>query len=188
MSATKAGAGGADALAPWPGFKPAPVRESVTSGKIADSREALAGTLVHRLFQYAIRVNDDASLDEVAERAQTLLRPEERAVVEDPVALCRQAASGWHALRRRPDVTELFEAAQCRYEVPFSVRLPGDPERILRGSIDCLVRRSDGTFAVVEIKTGRPRPEHAAQLDVYVQAARELCGQPGVDGVLVYSE
>ena len=85
------------------------------------------------------------------------------------MAVCRQAAHAWRAIRRRPEVRELLEAGDRRYEVPFSVRLPDHPDRILRGSIDCLVRRPDGTFTVLEIKTGGPRPEHDVQLNVYVQ-------------------
>ena len=184
--------------APWPDTGPTAARESVTAGTNADglvsdpeaedSRNALAGTLVHRLFQYAASLQDDASLDEVAERARTLLRADERAVAEDPVAVCRQAAYAWRAIRRRPEVRELLETGDRRYEVPFSVRLPDHPDRILRGSIDCLVRRPDGTFTVLEIKTGGRRPEHDVQLNVYVRAARELCAQPDVDGLLVYPE
>jgi hypothetical protein len=40
--------------------------------------------------------------------------------------------------------------------------------------------------SVVEFKTGRRRPEHQAQLDVYVDAARELFPGVSVSGVLVY--
>ena len=124
-----------DALTPWPDTGPTAVRESVTAGTSAeglvsdpaaeDSRNALAGTLVHRLFQYAASLQDDASLDEVAERAQTLLRADERAMTEDPVAVCRQAAHAWRTIRRRPEVRELLETGDRRYEVPFSVAAAG---------------------------------------------------------------
>jgi hypothetical protein len=40
---------------------------------------------------------------------------------------------------------------------------------------------------VVEFKTGRPRPIHQRQLDLYVDAARRLHpGAPAVLGTLLY--
>jgi hypothetical protein len=44
----------------------------------------------------------------------------------------------------------------------------------LRGSIDCLVRDAAGLITVLEFKTGRPRPEHAAQVELYRQAAAQM--------------
>jgi RecB family endonuclease NucS len=86
--------------------------------------------------------------------------------------------------------------------VPFSMLLAGEgPSRIVRGTIDCLVRHADGRITVVEFKTGRARDAHVRQLDLYVRAARasrnlderELHGSAAIDreladvtGVLVY--
>ena len=64
-----------------------------------------------------------------------------------------------------------------------------DRERgvVVRGVIDCLVMRQDGSVLVVDLKTGRPRPSDQAQLDAYVAFARTL--RPGADatGLLVYA-
>jgi RecB family endonuclease NucS len=72
------------------------------------------------------------------------------------------------------------------FEVPFATTAtPGEP--VVRGTIDCLVRKADGGLLVVEFKTGRRRPIHQRQLDLYVEAARRL--EPGatdVRGALLY--
>jgi ATP-dependent helicase/nuclease subunit A len=177
---------------------PEVVRETVserTSGGVAsredrphESQAALTGTLVHRLFQYAGNGNGDASVGEVPSRARALLRPEELAQTGNAIAVCDDAVRIFLTIRERPDVRELLLNSECRYEVPFSLRVPDDPGRIVRGSIDCLVRRPDGTFVVLEIKTGRPRPEHEAQLEIYIRAAQELCPGASVSGVLIHPE
>jgi ATP-dependent exoDNAse (exonuclease V) beta subunit len=69
--------------------------------------------------------------------------------------------------------------------VPFALRRNGE---IVLGTIDTLVRHGDAV-TVVELKTGRRAPEHAAQLALYVEAARALFPPPArVDGVLVYAD
>jgi hypothetical protein len=172
------------------------VRESVTSrfGKapditcdsVLDPVDALSGTLVHRLFHGSNGLTDESSLDEVAEVARRKLHPDEIAVT-DVALVTRRAAQAWQSVRRRPEVNRLFHETERRHEVPFSLRLPDQPDRIVHGSIDCLVRGSDGTVTVVEFKTGQPRPDHEAQLSVYVQAARQLFPGARVEGLLVYA-
>jgi len=156
-------------------------------GHPPESQAALTGTLVHRLFQHADTVNGDADVEMVS-RARALLRPEELALAVDATAVCDDAVRVFLAIRERLDVKELLQIGERLYEVPFSLRVSDNPGRIVRGSIDCLVRRPDGTLVVVEIKTGRPRPEHNAQLEVYIRAAQELSPDARVSGVLIYSE
>jgi RecB family exonuclease len=50
--------------------------------------------------------------------------------------------------------------------------------RVLRGTIDCLIRRPDGALVVVEVKTGPPRPAHERQLQAYLGAVQAL--GPGI--------
>jgi RecB family endonuclease NucS len=59
---------------------------------------------------------------------------------------------------------------------------------VLRGTIDCLIQKDDGCVVVVEFKTGRRRPSHQRQLDVYVEAARALFPGAPVEGRLVYPD
>ena len=76
----------------------------------------------------------------------------------------------------------LLESGASRiHQLPFSYRgrRPTRP-RVLRGTIDCLIRQPDGSIVVLEFKTGTPSREHVDQLDLYVRAARALF--PGAVG------
>ena len=88
-------------------------------------------------------------------------------------------------LREDPRVAGLVASGRALFEVPFSLAL--DARAIVRGSIDCLVRADDGRVTVVELKTGARRPEHEAQLALYVDAARALFPDAVVEGLLVYA-
>jgi ATP-dependent exoDNAse (exonuclease V) beta subunit len=159
--------------------------------------DPLVGTLVHRLFQFLDGPADAAEGNALA-RARELLRPEERATLVDVESTLRAAVEIWERLRGREDVAMLLGSGQRLYEVPFSLRttVPGasasgdpplsGPAAVLRGTIDCLVIRPDDSVVVVEFKTGRPRPSHQAQLDVYLDAARALFSGASVSGELIY--
>jgi len=69
--------------------------------------------------------------------------------------------------------------------VPFSFARAGAGV-ILRGTIDCLVERDDGTVVVVEVKTGGRDPQHERQLAVYVDAARAVFPSRRIEGLLLY--
>jgi ATP-dependent exoDNAse (exonuclease V) beta subunit len=143
---------------------------------------------------------------ELTVRALAMLRAEQLEGQGDAEAIARTAASAFLALRHRPDVAALLDGADCLYEVPFSMQagqaeiVPQEPanaagERgaahrpvVIRGSIDCLVRRPDGRVVVLEIKTGQRRSWHARQLDLYVRAARVLFPEAEVAGRLIYAE
>jgi ATP-dependent helicase/nuclease subunit A len=142
--------------------------------------DALAGRLVHRLFQFA--VPDDERLPA---RARAFIGAEEAGSVDDPDVVVGAAVGAWRAIRARPDFTRLLTEGRPRYEVPFSFR---DPEsgRILRGTIDCLVEGADGRITVIEFKTGTPRTIYDRQLSIYVRAASRLFPSSSVDGLLIY--
>jgi ATP-dependent helicase/nuclease subunit A len=176
-----------------------PVTAWTLGGGAADRRafvpssDLAAGTLVHRLFQSGAPSHDRTAL---LAHASRLLRPDERVELENVADTIRAASSLYSSLASRQDVRELLSSGWCEYEVPFSLLSPPPPASaqreagepaILRGSIDCVVRRPDGSVTVVEFKTGSPRPEHRRQLDVYVLAAREIFGGAAVDGRIVYA-
>jgi ATP-dependent exoDNAse (exonuclease V) beta subunit len=72
------------------------------------------------------------------------------------------------------------------FELPFSAAPEGGGP-IGRGTIDCVVEKPDGSILVVEFKTGRVRPIHQRQLDLYLAAARQLHPEaPAVHGALLY--
>ncbi|MBA2302264.1 MAG: UvrD-helicase domain-containing protein [Acidobacteria bacterium] len=146
---------------------------------------ALTGILVHRLFQAASRRTIGAD-DRAA--AKALITPEERAVTADLERVLDVALETWDRVRGRDDVTALMASADVLAEVPFSMRVRDDGrEVILRGTIDCLAVRPDGSVSVLEFKTGGRRDAHARQLDLYVRAARELFPGRTVEGRLIYA-
>ena len=152
-------------------------------------QDVAVGTLVHRLFQFATTSALPAGADQDAEATFTrgLLRDEERAVLADVDDVVARAVEAWRAMRGRPEVAALLASGERLHEVPFSLRVASEHgARILRGTIDCLVRRADGSITVVEFKTGRRRMAHQQQLDVYVRAARTLFPEAAVEGILVY--
>jgi ATP-dependent helicase/nuclease subunit A len=148
--------------------------------------DRLTGTLVHRLFQHAGDVPGATSDAPIGELAQRLLRPEERVAAVDAGAAVRRAAAVWESMKRQPEVAAVLASGDRIHEVPFSLVTCGQPARVTRGTIDCLVRRPDGSIVIVEFKTGRPTPSHQAQLDVYVQAACVMYPDVPVSGLLVY--
>jgi ATP-dependent exoDNAse (exonuclease V) beta subunit len=116
-----------------------------------------------------------------------LLTPEERASTLDVEVLVRSAMDAWRRLAARDDLARALATGERFHEVPFSHVVPGsEPPTILRGAIDCLIRRKDGSMLVVELKTGRRRSSHERQLDLYVNAIE--AARPGVtvERMLVY--
>ena len=131
---------------------------------------ATLGSLVHLVLPRALANPDrlDRDLDRLAPDPATR---------SEAAVICRAilAEAGWQAL---------VKDASVSFEVPFSYR---DAEnRIVRGSIDCLV---DGPAAVtvLEFKTGARLKEHDAQLAVYVRAATGLFPGRKVEGKLLYA-
>jgi ATP-dependent exoDNAse (exonuclease V) beta subunit len=86
-------------------------------------------------------------------------------------------------MSRREDVRHLYLSGASLHEVPFTMR---EGEGWVRGTIDCLVRDDTGTVTVLEFKTGRPRAQHQAQLQLYRRAAEQIFRTDRVDARLVY--
>jgi ATP-dependent helicase/nuclease subunit A len=163
--------------------------------RAAGIRDLTAGTLVHRLFQFGIVPRSGLDDDEAA-HALRLLKPEERAALEDVEATVAAAVAAWRSMRTREDVSALLASGSRFHEVPFSLLVePGSAPHgaengpmVLRGAIDCLVRREDGSVVVIEFKSGTPQAFHQRQLDLYVEAARALFAGARVDGRLIYPD
>ncbi|MCA1650445.1 MAG: PD-(D/E)XK nuclease family protein, partial [Acidobacteria bacterium] len=164
-------------------------REGIEPFGYAAPQESLLGTLVHRMFQFSERASAAVDSGGSIAFARELLRPEERAMIEDPDRLATAAARAWTVMRDRHDLRELMAGGERLYEVPFSMAVTSAGETaVLRGTIDCLIRRTDGSLALVEFKTGRPRPIHQAQLDSYVEAMESAFPGARVEGRLLYLE
>ena len=149
-----------------------------------DAAATLAGRLVHRLLQFSGHHNTDE--DELMSVARALVRPDELSGVDDLRATLEEAVGTYKAIRSRPELS-MLDSTECLFEVPFSFR-PAGGFVILRGTIDCLVRDAHGRVTVFEFKTGRATPEHRAQLDIYLSAARALFPGLPVEGRLIYPD
>ena len=142
------------------------------------------GTVVHRLLQ-ALGTSGDHEPDHVEALALRLLRPDETVALADRDRFTARAAAVYRALCRHPEVRRFYAVPGILHEVPFAF-LEGDT--VVRGTIDCLVPVSPGEVAVLEFKTGRPRPEHAEQLALYARVAAELFPGSTVGEKLIYTE
>jgi DNA helicase-2/ATP-dependent DNA helicase PcrA len=120
----------------------------------------------------------------IAERLEPLVRIEESIAIADRDALLGRAAAAYRAFSTNQEWRALYLSGEAFHEVPFSLRV-GD--RIVRGTIDCLVQAPDGGITVLEFKTGRPRSEHQVQTNLYRQAAQALFPNRRVVTQLLYA-
>ena len=79
----------------------------------------------------------------------------------------------------------MYEGGVRLHEVPFAMAWEG---QVVRGTIDCLISHPDGAFTVLEFKTGRARPEHGMQLQIYKRAVEGMAPGARVDAWLVYPD
>ena len=162
-------------------------RDSPTASGLNDpsghESDRAVGTVVHRMLE---RLGFDAGPDQTTRHhVLALIRPDEALTeaVGATVDLCDQALAAYRAICARPEMRTVYMSAERWHEVPFSMRL-GDS--MWRGTIDCVVRTSADTLTVLEFKTGRRRPEHEAQLDLYRAAVARLFPGMRVQTQLVY--
>ncbi len=134
-----------------------------------DSHRVL-GTLVHRLVR---RFGVDATAD-VDGAVLHLLHAHEAVDIQDRATVCRDAANAYRAICSRPDLRELYRAGDALHEVPFTMATGG---RIVRGTVDCIITTEE-SITVLDFKTGRPRPEHARQVELYGKAVQAM--HPGI--------
>jgi RecB family exonuclease len=98
----------------------------------------------------------------------------------DDAGLAREYARLYEEFRGSP----MVQGARSDYcEVPFRARVGGV---VFTGFIDRLLQRPDGTWVLVDYKTGRVDEgnlpakiqEHALQMAVYRRAAEGILGEP----------
>lgn len=182
---------GTDDRGPLADASPLPARAAVqpfdARARSVDAAGAtsdrLVGLLVHRMLQ---RHGFGAAIDTRGRDAlvRDLLRQDERAELEGAIeTVAEMVLKSYELVCRRDDLRGLVEHGTAFREVPFT--LDHEDGRI-RGVIDCLVRGSDGRITVLEFKTGRERPEHAEQLEIYRKAACHLFPTGPVDARLIY--
>ncbi len=147
-----------------------------------DAARTLRGRLVHRLLQ---RGGDEALEDGQLEHlAHALVRGEDRVGVDNVAATVADAVRVFKVIREHKEFS-VGRRGDCHFEVPFSFRGAGQAT-VLRGTVDCLARAGNASLTVFEFKTGRPDPDHRAQLDAYVTAIRALFPEAVVEGRLIY--
>jgi ATP-dependent exoDNAse (exonuclease V) beta subunit len=148
------------------------------------SDQPLLGLLVHRLLEDLPGRATDAR-DQLISRAQALLAADERAALSENACtqIVEASVDAFLAICRHPTIAPLVASGRWLHEVPFSIRMGAD---IVRGVIDSVVDHRAGV-TIVEFKTGRERPEHQHQLDIYRDAAALLFPTRTIEAVLVYA-
>src|SRR6185503_20023200 len=96
----------------------------------------------------------------------------------------RDTIARFRALREHSELRSEYEASDVFHEVPFSFVADGC---IVRGAIDCLIRRADGSVRILEFKTGRRREEHQRQAELYRRAAAAVFPDSPVTVDVVYA-
>lgn len=145
-----------------------PARRPSNAATHEDPR--LIGTLVHRMLQRQLDPDGDEA--ELVREAGALLSASERVDLADVVPTATQAVHLFRSMWSDAELSMLLRHGTPLFEVPFSYLPPDQPGVCLRGAVDCLVQAADGSLVVLEFKTGRPRPEHQLQADLYVRAMR----------------
>ena len=145
--------------------------------------DRLTGTLVHRLVQ-RLGLVGEATPERVRDIASRLVRAEEVDDGADFNVVIDTAVSVYRALGTDAAVRGLYLSGPALHEVPFTMRVDG---RLLRGTVDCLIRTGTDRVTVLEFKTGRERPEHAAQVELYRRAIQQVFPECVVETRLVYA-
>jgi ATP-dependent exoDNAse (exonuclease V) beta subunit len=141
----------------------------------------LVGILVHRLLQRS-DLATEVSAEQLHQSTVALLSVISPVELADREPLIKRVMAGFRQIASRGDIRALYSSGQPYHELPFTMRADG---RIVRGTIDCLIA-SEAQVSVLEFKTGRPRQEHQAQIEVYSAAARALFPDLPVQSRLVY--
>jgi ATP-dependent helicase/nuclease subunit A len=154
-----------------------------SSRRVEDDRsDRWIGILVHRLLQRQQFVTDCGD-DALRQMTLSMLDAAVLAELRDPGEVIEQAIASFRQISSRPDIQDLYRGGRAHHELPFTMMVDG---RIVRGTIDCLIASND-LVTVLEFKTGRPRPEHQAQAEVYRAAAQALFPAATVESRLVYT-
>jgi ATP-dependent helicase/nuclease subunit A len=162
---------------------------AVVSSEVSDvpvsggaESDLVAGLLVHRLLQ---RFGMTADLEPaVVETMVTELIRASGLGDEEAPRISREAISRFHALRRHPHLQRDYATGEVFHEVPFTLSADG---QMIRGAIDCLIRRPDGSIRVLEFKTGRRREHDALQAEIYRRAAAAVFPDRVIEIDVLYS-
>jgi ATP-dependent exoDNAse (exonuclease V) beta subunit len=163
-----------------PPLAPGDAQDADTAGARSSRR---LGILVHRLLE-RFGVGTDRGDAELTTMVERLIRADERPDVADLQAFASAVVLAYRQLGSNPEVRALYADGGALHELPFTLRTE---QGLVRGTIDCLLRRPDGTLVVLEFKTGRARGEHAAQAELYRSAVQALAPGTPVEVRVVYT-
>ena len=144
-----------------------------------DPIELAVGGAVHRLFEYDVALNEP--FEEIARGVLPDLpgqAPSER------MRASQKAADLYSRLRRQPELKTLMASGRVLREVPFVLR---GAERMVYGAIDSLII-SSGRAVAIDFKTGKSRPEHRLQMELYLEAVRVLFPGHEPAGLVFYPQ
>jgi ATP-dependent exoDNAse (exonuclease V) beta subunit len=123
--------------------------------------------------------SDDERLMKVV---TALVKPDESMAVDS--RLFEEAIQAFKVLCGRPEVLDVYESGDVLHEVPFTLV---EAQYIVRGIIDCLVHTGD-RVTVLELKTGRPHADDAAQARIYRRAVEAIFPGRVVETRVVYAD
>ena len=114
--------------------------------------DRLACLLTHRLLRSEPK--KVMSIGEVKAYAAGLVRAHEVSGFEVPEEAVQRATLAYMKLCRNPAFLLLLRGGQCFYDVPFSLQVQESKGgELVRGSIDCLVRSSDGRVTLLDVSS-----------------------------------
>jgi ATP-dependent helicase/nuclease subunit A len=83
------------------------------------------------------------------------------------------------------ETAALAGSGEVAFDVPFSIADPSG-SRVIRGTIDALIRREDGAIDVIAVQAGPPGPKHEQMLALFVEAAQNMFPDSTVNGRFLY--
>ncbi|KXK19478.1 MAG: UvrD/REP helicase [Chloroflexi bacterium OLB15] len=167
--------------------------ENLQSGAHTISRAVampgrISGVIIGELIHRALRWDTTAELQaDLLERLQSeawemgLIREQDR------IAAARQAYKAMIAVRKSAVYQQVLTAKQCFRELPFVLQLG---RHTIHGTIDVVLQRNDGTWALIDYKTAAAPSQQAErdtlQVSVYAHAAAELLVLDDMDVYIHY--
>ena len=133
--------------------------------------DRLACLLTHRLLRSEPK--KVMSIGEVKVYATGLVRAHEVSGFEVPEEAAQRATLAYMKLCRNPAFLLLLRGGQCFYDVPFSLQVPKSKDgELVRGSIDCLIRSSDGRVTLLDVSSATTT--NGSRLDKDLKVTRML--------------
>jgi hypothetical protein len=93
--------------------------------------------------------------------------------------------TAWRILTQQQETAALPGSGETLVDVPFSLA-DRTARRVIRGTIDVLIRRADGSIEVIALASGTPSLRHEQRLALCVEAAQRMFPGAAVNGRTQY--